>query len=115
MKQEVLKRLIAHGVNTCSESENFWECIHLVERSLFGARRPWDFATWCLDQALIATDKNAAHYYIDQVAERVFSGRDASGLTSETVRERISGNTDLLTFFESKDQRFGKSGSTSNR
>ena len=100
-EQEILKRLIAHGVNTCSESENFWECMRLVERRLFGAC-PWDFATWCLDQALIATDKNAAHYYIDQVAERVFSGQDPAGLTSETVRERISGNTDLLTFFDQK-------------
>lgn len=100
-KQEVLKRLIAHGVDTCSDSENFWECIHLVERSLFGAR-PWDFATWCLDQALIATDKNAAHYYIDQVAERVFSGQDAAGLTSETVRGRIFGNADLMAFFDQK-------------
>ena len=100
-KQEVLKRLIAHGVNTCSESKDFGECMRLVERCLFGAR-PWDFAPWCLDQALIATDKNAAHYYIDQVAERVFSGQDAAGLTGETVRGRISSNTDLLTFFDQK-------------
>ena len=100
-KREVLKRLTAHGVDTCSGSENFWECMRLVERRLFG-ERPWDFATWCLDQALIATDRNAAHYYMDQVAECVFSGQGAGRLTGEIVRERIAGNTDLLAFFDQK-------------
>ena len=100
-EREELRRLIVHGVNTCSESENFGECMRLVERRLFGAR-PWDFATWCLEQALIATNKNAAHYYINQVAECVFSGQGAARLTREIVRERISGNADLLAFFDQK-------------
>ena len=38
-EREVLKKLIAHGVDTCSESENFWESMRLVERRLFGERR----------------------------------------------------------------------------
>ena len=100
-EQEVLKRLITHGVDTCAESENFWECMRLVERRLFG-ERPWDFAPWCLDQALKASNRNAAYYYIDQVAERVFSGQSAAGLTCEIVRERISGNADLIAFFDQK-------------
>ena len=100
-EQEALKKLIIHGVDTCAESENFWECMRLVERRLFG-ERPWDFATWCLDQALKASNRNAAYYYIDQVAKRVFSGRGAAGLTCEIVRERISGNADLLAFFDQK-------------
>ena len=100
-EREVLKRLIAHGVDTCSGSENFWECMRLVERRLFG-ERPWDFATWCLDRGLIATDRNVAHYYIGQVAECVFSGQGSARLTGEIVRERIAGNTDLLAFFDRK-------------
>ena len=62
----------------------------------------WDFATWCLDQALIATDRNAAHYYMDKVAECLFSGQGAARLTCEIVRERISGNVGLLAFFDQK-------------
>ena len=100
-EQDVLKRLIAHGVDTCSGSENFWECVRLVERRLFGAR-PRDFVTWCLDQALTASDRNAAHYYMGQVAECVFSGQGAGRLTGELVRERIAGDANLLTFFDQK-------------
>ena len=100
-EKEVLKKLIVHGVNACSGSEDFWECMRLVERRLFGAR-PWDFATWCLDQALTASDRNATRYYTARVAECLSSGQGAARLTGEIVRERIAGDADLLTFFDQK-------------
>ena len=100
-EKEVLKKLIVHGVDACSGSENFWECMRLVERRLFGAR-PWDFATWCLDQALTASDRNATRYYTARVAECLSSGQGAARLTGEIVRERIAGDADLLTFFDQK-------------
>ena len=100
-EEEVLKRLIVHGVDSCSGSENFWKCMRLVERRLFGAH-PWDFATWCLDRALAAIGRNAARYYTARVAECLSSGQGAARLTGEIVRERLAGNADLLTFFDQR-------------
>ena len=100
-EEEVLKRLIVHGVDACSGSENFWERMRLVERRLFGAQ-PWDSAPWCLDQALTASDRNAARYYTARVAECLSSGQDTARLTRETVRERLVGDADLLAFFNQK-------------
>ena len=99
-KQELLKKLINLGVESCSESGNFSDCIQLVERCFFGVR-PWDFAPWCLDQAVATKNKNASLYYMNQVAEYIVSsGQNNVRLSGETVRERIAGNADLLTFFD---------------
>ena len=99
-KQELLKKLINLGVESCSKSGNFRNCISLVERCLFGVR-PWDFAPWCLDQAIATENKNSALYYMSQVAEYVVNrGQNNARLSREAVQERIAGNTDLLTFFE---------------
>ena len=99
-KQELLKKLINLGVESCSKSENFRDCMCLVEQCFFGVR-PWDFAPWCLDQAIATENNISAMYYMSQVAEYAVNRSQENALLSrETVRERLAGNADLLTFFD---------------
>ena len=99
-----LKELIAHAVETCLADHDAWQCAALVKRWLFGAR-PYDYGPWCLGRALGAADAKAAAFYLGELLECVFHGRNSGGLTVERVRVRLAGNAALL---ELLDERMGR-------
>ena len=57
-RPEVQKKVIAEGLNRCSESDSdgFDICALKVEWRLYGANPPPDFGLWCLEQAVAMAD-----------------------------------------------------------
>ena len=98
---DVQKAIVATGVAQCAGSPDFRRCIRAVEieRRLFRAGRPADYADWCLDQAVAAADREVAHFYMDPVARSVHRRRHDDGLSRELVEERIGGHAALRQVF----------------
>ena len=92
--QEVLKNLIAHGVEVCLRTGDATEWVDLIDRRLFG-ERPFDHGRWCLEMALAARDGKAASFYLAELFDCVTTGRHAGGLTLEKVRTGLAAD-DLL-------------------
>ena len=82
-----LKKLIAHGVETCLRRGS--NCTGMVDRRLFGAR-PRDHGQWCLDMALSAEEGNTAAFYVQELASCVTHGIRSDGLTVEAAREALT-------------------------
>lgn len=70
-----------------------------IERRLFGAGQPADYADWCLDQAVAAADQEVAGFYMEEVARSVHRPRHDEGLSREVVEERIGGHAALRQVF----------------
>ena len=62
---------------------------------MFNATPPPDFGSWCLEQAICATDDNAAIWYIREVADALYAHRHDEGLTREIVEERLANHPSL--------------------
>ncbi len=92
-----LKKLIAHGVETCLRRGS--NCTGMVDRRLFGAR-PRDHGQWCLDMALSAEEGNTAAFYVQELASCVTHGIRSDGLTVEAAREALTANDSLLNQFD---------------
>ena len=82
-----LKKLIAHGVETCLRRGS--NCTGMVDRRLFGAR-PRDHGQWCLDMALYAEEGSTAAFYVQELASCVTDGIRSDGLTVEAAREALT-------------------------
>ena len=96
---DVQKAIIATGAARCAGSPDFRGCMRTVERRLFGAGRPADYADWCLEQATAAADHEAAGYFMHEVALSVHRHQHDEGLSREVVEERIVGNAALRQVF----------------
>lgn len=72
------KTFLELGLKRCvemrkhSETSDFQQLMWMEEdRRLFGAKRPYDFANWCLDQAIIADDPDVANWLMRRVADAI--------------------------------------------
>ncbi len=98
---EIQKVIIAKCIEDCHGKQpfgSFSTCVSMKRSRLFNATLPPDFGSWCLDQAIHATDDNAAIWYILQVANAVLWHDE--GLTREIVEERLTHNPFLKGAFE---------------
>lgn len=100
-RPEVWKSLFETGLKRCMDSPEcagmpeFRRCMSMEQRRLFEAEKPPDFESWCLDRALGVKDRNAAVWFMGQVAQAVHHPVRDTGLSRETVERRIAGNVVL--------------------
>jgi len=94
---DVLKALIALAADRCTGSSSFSRCMHRLERVLF--RTPWP-PDWCLDEAVAATDRGIAEYFIYRVADFVHSNPCDETLTRDEVEKRLTDNAELMGLFD---------------
>ena len=89
---EIWKALLKLGLERCqavyqeSESSNFQQQMWMEEeRRLFGAKRPPNFATWCLDEALVTDDADAAEWLVRRVADEINAERISGALVDSRL------------------------------
>ncbi len=92
---KIQKTIIAMCVEHCRGGQQFDSCVYMKRRRLFGATPPSDFGFWCLEQAIRATDDNAAIWYIIQAAGALYNHQHDEGLTREIVDERLATHPSL--------------------
>ena len=95
---ETQKVITAMCIKHCYGIEQFDTCVYRKRRRLFNAIPPPDFGSWCLEQAMRATDDNAAVWYILQVANAVHWHDE--GLTREIVEQCLTHHPSLENAFE---------------
>ena len=98
---EIQKAMIAACIEDCRGKQQFNVCVDMKRRRLLNATPPQDFGSWCLEQAMCATDDNAAIWYIVQVADAVH-WRDEEKLTREIVDRRLAHYPSLQTVFRKR-------------
>ena len=89
---EIQKAMIAACVEDCSGEQRFDICVDMKRhRLLFDATPPPDFGSWCLEQAIRATDDKAAiwYWYIREVADALYAHKYDEGLTREIAEARL--------------------------
>ena len=100
-RPDLLKSLVALGLKHCiekmahSKGFAFDQLMHMDwERRLFNAPLPQDFASWCLDQAVVTDNRMAAAWLMHQVADAIHrsNGKEVS---EKAVEARITGDTFL--------------------
>ena len=103
------KTLLAMGLKGCSDRSEcdqpygFASCMHKEEHGrLFGAPRPSDFGLWCLDQAIVAEDANAAEWFLAEIAQCLHYGRFDEGLSRKVVSTRLAGYAGLQDEFDKR-------------
>lgn len=95
---EVWKTLLKLGLDRCKylcedeESSDYQQLMWMeVDRRLFGAYRPTDFAEWCLEQAVTSDDPKAAKWLIRRVSDAIDEGK----ISRKTVDQHVVEN-DIL-------------------
>ncbi len=103
------KTLLAMGLKACigqpqcDQPYEFASCIHKEEHlRLFGAARPSDFGLWCLDQAIVAEDANAADWLLGEIAACLHYDRFSKDLSREVVSGRLAGYPGLRDVFDKR-------------
>ena len=100
----ILKEIIKLGVEDCVGSEKFRHCMYRMEGRFFGARPP-DFGPWCLEQAVAATDRTTASYFLAEALDPEYGGKRRRHI----VEKRIVGDTLLESMYkklqEEKEER----------
>ncbi|MDE2845568.1 MAG: hypothetical protein OXO51_02545 [Gemmatimonadota bacterium] len=56
-RPHVCKAILLYGLKKCPDSDDFWIHAFDVEKRLYYATMPPDFGIWCLDQAVVMSDK----------------------------------------------------------
>ena len=88
---ETQKAMIAACVEDCRGKQRFDVCVGMKRHKLlFGATPPPDFGSWCLEQAIRATDDNASIWYVREVAYALYAHRYDEGLTREIAETRLA-------------------------
>lgn len=100
---EAQKAMIAACIEDCRGKQQFNICVDMKRHKLlFNATPPPDFGSWCLEQAIHATDDNAAIWYIREVADALYAHRYDEGLTREIVDERLAKHLSLERAFRER-------------
>ena len=95
---ETQKAMIAKCVENCHGKQpfnSFVTCVDKKRRRMFNATLPPDFGSWCLEQAVRATDANAAIWYIFQVTNALYNHQHDEGLTREIAEKRLVNHPSL--------------------
>ena len=95
---ETQKAMIAKCVENCYGKQpfnSFVTCVYKKRRRMFNATLPPDFGSWCLEQAVRATDANAAIWYILQAVNALYNHQHDEGLTREIAEERLVNHPSL--------------------
>ena len=96
--QKVITAMCIEHCYGIEQFDSFVTCVNRKRQRLFNATPPPDFGYWCLDQAILATDDNAAIWYIRKVADAVHWHE--AGLTREIVERRLTHHPSLENAFE---------------
>ena len=96
---DVQKAIVATGAARCAGSPDFRGCMRAIEQRLFRATRPADYADWCLEQAVAATDQEVARYFMHEVALSVHRRRHDEGLSREVFEASIGAHAALRQVF----------------
>lgn len=85
-RPELQKALILEGLSRCPKARDITSYAYEIYDHLYGAERPADFGTWCLEQAIgwESTEPQLAEYLFDEA----FGRRKKSGLTLDLLRRR---------------------------
>ena len=67
---------------------------------LFRATPPKDFASWCIDQALKATENNLAFEFLDEAVRCLKTGRQSGGFSLEALEMRLADKPDLFKHYK---------------
>ena len=101
----IQKSIIAKCIECCNGKQpfgSFSTCVDMKRSRLFNATPPPDFGSWCLEQAIRATDDNAAIWYIIQVAGALYNHQHDEGLTRKIVDERLADHPSLEQAFRER-------------
>ena len=90
----ILKEIIKLGVEHCADSENFRQCMNRVADRFFGANPP-DFGPWCLEQAVVATDRTAMRCFLVKALGTEYGGHQQR----QIVEKRIAGHAILESMY----------------
>ena len=115
---ETQKAMIAKCVENCHGKQpfnSFVTCVYMKRRRLFNATLPPDFGSWCLEQAINATDNNASIWYIREVADALYAHWHDEGLTQEIVEERLVNYPSLERDFRERLSERGRQNTTTTR
>ncbi len=100
-RPELHKALMELGVKHCLDSMDnptIGEFVDLMwnerGRRRFNAPLPLDFASWCLDQAVVTDSPTAGAWFMHRVAEALHR-RNGKGVSRREVDKRIAGNESL--------------------
>ena len=99
---KIQKTIIAMCVEHCRGEQQFDSCVDMKRSRLSNATPPPDFGSWCLEQAIRATDDNAAIWYIIQVAGALYNHQHDEGLTREIVDERLADHPSIEQAFRER-------------
>ena len=94
----IQKVIIAKCIERCRGEQpfnSFVTCLNWKRRRLFNATPPTDFGSWCLEQAIHATDDNAAIWCIFQAVNALYNHQHDEGLTREIAEERLANHPSL--------------------
>ena len=67
---------------------------------LFRATPPKDFTSWCIDQALKATENNLAFEFLDEAVRCLKTGRQSGGFSLEALEMRLADKPDLFKHYK---------------
>ena len=100
----IQRAMLVEGLERCAESEDgdLGRCAFDVERRLYGAARPADHGSWCLERSEKATDRRIAGYFLEQVFHALAGGGCDPGLTLDRVIERTRDHPVLAGLFAEK-------------
>ena len=111
---KIQKTIIAMCVEHCRGEQQFDSCVDMKRSRLSNATPPPDFGSWCLEQAIRATDDNAAIWYIIQVAGALYNHQHDEGLTREIVDERLADHPSIEQAFRERLSKWEESKNREN-
>ncbi len=115
---EAQKTIIAKCIECChgkEQCDSFFICVDRKRRRLFDTTLPPDFGSWCLEQAICATDANAAIWYILQVVNALSNHQHDEGLTRKIAEERLVTHPSLGQAFRERLSEWERQNTTTTR
>ena len=99
---EVQKAVVEEGVEKCRDDSNPFGCMLLATRSLFNAKKPEDYGSWCADQALGVRNDDIADWFVWEAAAFVHDSQETAARDREKISGKLSGNARLAQLFEGR-------------
>ena len=100
--REAQKAIVEDGAARCRDDRHFFRCMRYVKRSLFEATPPTDYGVWCAEQAVAASNDEAAHWFVWESAAFVFNAQGQEPNRREEVARKLNANVRLTERFEGR-------------